>query len=110
VKLLFDQNLSHRLATALDDLFPGSAQVRPLGLDRADDAVVWRYAADNDFAIVTFDSDFADFSALRGAPPKIVWLRCGNRSTADVEAILRKHALRILTMDVTDGLDCLEID
>ena len=110
MKLLFDQNLSHRLAAALDDLFPGSAQVRPLGLDRADDAVVWRHAADKDFAIVTLDSDFADLSALRGAPPKIVWLRCGNRSTAEVEAILRKHALRILTMVVTEGLDCLEID
>lgn len=110
MKLLFDQNLSHRLATALDDLFPGSTQVRLQALDRANDGVVWRYAADNGFAIVTLDCDFADLSALRGAPPKIVWLRCGNRPTADIEAILREHSLRILTMDVTEGLDCLEID
>lgn len=110
MKLLFDQNLSHRLASALSDLFPDSAQVRALGLDRAEDTAVWRYAAEHGYAIVTLDSDFADLSALWGAPPKILWLRCGNHSTADVEMLLRKHALRILTMDVTDGLDCLEID
>jgi len=109
VKLLFDQNLSHRLAAALNPVFPGSSQVRLLDLDRADDADIWRYAADEGFCIVTLDADFAELSALRGSPPKVVWLRCGNRPTAFIEALLRDHALRIMTLEGTANLDCLEI-
>lgn len=109
MKLLFDQNLSHRLAAALDGLFPGSNQVRLAGLDRADDDEIWRYAAREGFCIVTLDADFAEMSALRGSPPKIVWLRCGNRPTAYIEALLRGHAVRILTLDVAEDLDLLEV-
>ncbi len=35
MRLLFDQNLSFRLSERLGDLYPGSSQVRLLGLDRA---------------------------------------------------------------------------
>lgn len=109
MKLLFDQNLSHRLPAALDHVFPGSNQVRLIGLDRADDETIWRRALDDGYCIVTLDADFAEFSAMRGSPPKVIWLRCGNRPTAFVEGLLRKHALRIMTMGAADKLDCLEI-
>lgn len=42
MKLLFDQNLSFKLARQLNDLFPDSSQVRLLGLDRADDKAIWK--------------------------------------------------------------------
>jgi predicted nuclease of predicted toxin-antitoxin system len=48
MKLLFDQNLSPRLATRLQDLFPDSSHVFNLGLDQADDMEVWEYARQND--------------------------------------------------------------
>ena len=32
MKLLLDQNLSHRLVAALADVFPGSVHVRDVGL------------------------------------------------------------------------------
>ena len=44
MKLLFDQNLSPRLLPALADIFPNSNHVRNVGLGRADDDAVWRYA------------------------------------------------------------------
>lgn len=44
MKLLFDQNLSYKLCQRLADLFPGSSQVRLLGLREADDQAVWHYA------------------------------------------------------------------
>ena len=109
MKLLFDQNLSHRLPAALAHAFPGSRQVRMLGLDTADDRTIWRYAADHGFCIVTLDSDFADLSALLGQPPKVVWLRCGNKPTAFVEDLIRRHRLRILTLAVADDVDLIEI-
>ena len=89
--------------------FPGSSQVRLLGLDRADDRTIWRYAAENAFCIVTLDADFADLSTLLGAPPKVVWLKCGNRSTAFIEDLLRSHSLQILTMALAEDGDLIEI-
>ena len=44
MRLLFDQNLSHRLLAALDDLFPLSLHVRLLGMAEADDITIWNYA------------------------------------------------------------------
>ena len=78
MKLLFDQNLSYRLCRELDDAFPGSQQVARAGLADADDISVWNYAARHSLTIVTHDADFAEIAALRGPPPKVVWLRCGN--------------------------------
>lgn len=109
MKLLFDQNLSYRLPAALASAFPGSSQVRLLGLDTADDRTIWRYAAENGYCIVTLDSDFADLSAVLGSPPKVVWLRCGNRPTAIVEELIRTHAVRILTLAIADDVDLIEI-
>jgi predicted nuclease of predicted toxin-antitoxin system len=109
VKLLFDQNLSHRLCRMLADVFPNSAQVRALGLDQADDNAIWTYAQQEGFVIVTLDADFADIASLRGSPPKVIWLRCGNQPTAKVEEILRYSTFVITTfVDASDAL-CLEL-
>ena len=51
MKLLFDQNISCKLCTALADLFPGSSQVRLLGLAEADDNVLWQHAKANGFPL-----------------------------------------------------------
>lgn len=81
MKLLFDQNLSYRLVGALTEVFPGSAHVRLLGMERADDETIWHFAKANGFTIVTQDSDFNERSLLFGYPPKVIWLKCGNAST-----------------------------
>ena len=91
MKLLFDQNLSHRLPVRLGDLFPDSAHVRAAGLEQADDRQIWEYAKANGYGIVSQDVDFAERSRLYGAPPKVVWLRCGNQTPQQVEKILRGH-------------------
>jgi predicted nuclease of predicted toxin-antitoxin system len=109
MKLLFDQNLSFRLCQRLADLFPDSDQVRGLGLEQADDRTIWQYATDNDFALVSQDSDFADLAALYGAPPKVIWLRCGNQPTALVEQLIRKHAAAIAVFEQSNTASCLEI-
>ena len=75
MKLLFDHHLSFRLKQRLADIYPGSSHVLDYELDHALDAVIWEFARTNGFIIVTKDSDFNDLSALRGFPPKIVWIR-----------------------------------
>jgi predicted nuclease of predicted toxin-antitoxin system len=89
LKLLFDQNLSWRLVRRVADVFPDSAHVRDFGLQRAPDDPVWERAAADGFVLVSKDDDFLPRSLLRGPPPKVVWVRLGNCSTGDVEALLR---------------------
>ena len=79
MRLLLDQNVSHRLVKALASEFPESAQVSFLQLDKASDVQIWEYAREHDFAIVTLDADFHEYSMLNGGPPLIVWLKCGNQ-------------------------------
>lgn len=109
MKLLFDQNLSHRLCRLLADVFPHSAQVKQAGLDQASDDAIWDHARREGFAIVTLDADFADIAALRGPLPKVIWLRCGNQPTAAVERLMRDHSALIVTFLESDDAACLEI-
>jgi predicted nuclease of predicted toxin-antitoxin system len=39
--------------------------------------------------LVTKDRDLAELAVLRGAPPKIIWLRMGNCKTDVIERALR---------------------
>ena len=95
MKLLFDQNISPRAAKILGRDFPGSAHVLELGLDEKPDLELWEYAKENDFCIVSKDSDFGDWAQIFGCPPTLVWLRVGNCSTRDLIAKMRAHAVLI---------------
>ncbi|ACL73171.1 DUF5615 family PIN-like protein [Thioalkalivibrio sulfidiphilus] len=104
MKLLLDQNISRRIVNELQTPFPGTNQVQLLGLEHADDATIWRYARDNGFAIVTKDAGFQEMALLRGPPPKVIWLQCGNATNT---AIL--HLLISRTQAIKDFLDSGEI-
>jgi predicted nuclease of predicted toxin-antitoxin system len=91
VRLLFDQNLAPRLVRSLVDLYADSVHVRDVGLASADDVVVWEYAKQHALTIVSKDGDFHQRSFLYGHPPKVIWIRRGNCSTAIIERMLRDH-------------------
>lgn len=109
MKLLFDQNLSFKLCAALSDLFPNSNQAHLLGLAEAGDREIWQYAKINGFVLVTQDSDFADMAALYGSPPKVIWLRCGNRPTNHIEKLIRDRAQTIAAFEHDSIASCLEL-
>ena len=94
MKLFFDQNLSPALVRRLADVYPDSAHVLDAGLDKADDRAVWRFARQHGFAIVSKDGDFRQLSFLIGAPPKIIWVRLGNCTTRDIEAVIEESPCR----------------
>ena len=106
MKLLLDQNLSLHLVNRLADLFPDSIHVSEVGLDRSSDHEIWDYAHQNDYLIVTKDVDFSEFTILNGFPPKVIWIRRGNCSTGDIEAILRTNysAIKDMTEDLGTGI------
>ena len=92
MKLLFDENLSDRLAQLLQDLYTGSDHVRNVGLKEAPDTEVWAFAKTHGFTIVSKDSDFHQRSLVLGHPPKVIWVKLGNCSTRSVERLLRDRA------------------
>lgn len=92
MKLLFDQNLSHKLARRLGDFAPGSAHVRDAGLSRASDGEIWEFALREGFAIVTKDSDFPERALVEERFPKVVWIQVGNCSTREIADLLRERA------------------
>ncbi len=93
--LLFDQNLSDRLARIVAADFPGSAHVKDLDLSEADDGVIWERAARDGFAIVSKDADFHYLSLLKGHPPKLIYLCLGNCPTSQILALLDEHVKTI---------------
>jgi predicted nuclease of predicted toxin-antitoxin system len=96
VKLLFDANLSPTLVRRLAELFPGLTHVFDAGLARfTPDSVIWEYAAQNGFVIVTADSDFVRLSQERGSPPKVIRIEKCTFKTAEVEHLIRCNAVRI---------------
>jgi predicted nuclease of predicted toxin-antitoxin system len=109
MKLLFDHNLSHKPCARLADLFPDSSQTRFLALQTAPDRMIWEYAKSNGFLVVTLDKDFADIALLRGAPPKIVWLRCGNSTVTAVDRLLRLNFDQIEKFESSPDARVLEI-
>ena len=58
MRLLLDENLSRRIIPFIEADFPGSTQVTMIGMERATDEEIWRYARENGYRIVTKDADF----------------------------------------------------
>jgi len=95
MNLLFDENLSPKLAARLADIFPDSIHVHDCGLGNVEDSMIWQHATVQGFTIVSKDSDFHALSVLKGAPPKLVWLKTGNCSSQQIENLLRTHASQL---------------
>ena len=91
MKLLFDNNLSHKLVERLGDIFPNSTHVMTIKLDESEDKEIWNFAKENNFTIVTKDADFNEINLIEGFPPKIIWLRVGNCKILAIEKIIRSN-------------------
>ena len=113
MNLLFDQNISYRIISRIEDIFPHAKQVKNVNLVDRTDLDIWNFAKNNGYCIVTFDSDFYDLSIVKGTPPKIIWLRTGNMTTNSIEEILRNNYELIeefLNNPDYEDISCLEIE
>ena len=103
VKLLLDENLSRRLAPALQGRFPGTTQVALAGLQQASDAEIWKFAREHGFAIVTKDDDFSGLQDMHGYPPKLIVLRLGNCNNQQVlETLLASADVLVQLLEQRD--------
>jgi predicted nuclease of predicted toxin-antitoxin system len=110
--LLLDENISFKIVRQIVQDFPRSTHVRDIGLKNSSDFAIWEYAKQHSLTIVTFDNDFVNISLLKGWPPKIILLKSGNRSTAEITSMLLSHKAEIidfLSLAEFELLSCLEI-
>lgn len=92
-----DAHLSPAVAPWLAATFGVTAvAVRDLGLRHAQDSPIFAAARVAGAVVMTKDSDFADLVRRLGSPPRVIWLRCGNTSNAELR--------RVLTRDLPDAL------
>jgi predicted nuclease of predicted toxin-antitoxin system len=109
MKLLLDENLSRRLVPFLQNSFPGTTQVALVGLEKANDRTIWRYARENGLVIVTRDADFEELSAILGAPPQVIWLRMPNLDKSAVLNLLLRHHAELDAALQEKDITCIEL-
>lgn len=80
LRLIADENISWRIKKLIPqwDILP-SNEIKPG--ERLGDFLIWKYAKENQYTILTFDEDFSELQNLYSFPPKIIWLRTGNIAT-----------------------------
>jgi predicted nuclease of predicted toxin-antitoxin system len=104
MKLLFEQNLSPKLASFFSLTYKGSKHLTEISLDNVTDSIVWGYAKNMDFTIVTKDNDFNNLVTLFGFPPKVIWIRRGNCSTSEIKELLNANTEKI-TAFIDDSIN-----
>lgn len=109
MKLLLDQNLSRRIVPLLQSAYPGTTQVALLNMERASDLIIWEYAKQNNFTIVTKDSDFYEMSTLYGVPPLLIWLKVGNSGKQEITDLLLKSKESIEQLFHNPETACIEL-
>ncbi|MBM3181399.1 MAG: hypothetical protein FJZ86_13745 [Chloroflexi bacterium] len=100
--LWIDAQLSPALAKWISENFANieATAVRDLGLRDAEDRVICFAARNANATVMTKDSDFLELQKRLGAPPKIIWVTCGNTSNARLR--------EILTSSLQQAVDLLE--
>ena len=109
MKLLLDQNISHRLVAPLSEVFPESTHVAYLDMGDASDESIWQYAQEHGHGIVTLDADFHEYSLLYGGPPLVIWLKCGNQCRQVIRDKLLNAQTDIEQAALIEDIWCIEV-
>lgn len=84
-----DAQMSPAIAVWISANFPVEVlAVRDVGLRDAEDREIFLEARKQSAIVMTKDSDFITLQTELGAPPKIIWITCGNTSNARLKEIL----------------------
>ena len=89
-----DDNLDRRAvvagvgAVAHESIGVEARHVKDLDLVGASDPGIFDAAKLADAVVLTKDRDFVDLVKRLGAPPKVIWVTCGNTSTREMIKLL----------------------
>jgi predicted nuclease of predicted toxin-antitoxin system len=110
MRVLIDQNISHRILPHISPLFEEVAHVKALDWIDWNDHDIFMSARKLLFdAVITLDEDFNKLLLQHGKPPKIIWLKTGNCSTSKLSAVIISHKETILNFLLNDTFECLEL-
>lgn len=107
MKLLLDENLSDRIVPEILDLYPDSAHVKSHGLTQTDDILIWTFAQEQGYTIVSKDADFHQRSLIFGHPPKLAFLRVGNSQTSKIVQLLRSSYVLLCAFEADSNASIL---
>jgi len=86
--LWLDAQLPPQLATWIQQTLSVDAiALRELGLRDATDSTIFEAAKKAHAVLISKDSDFVELVMRHGAPPKLIWLTCGNVSNAALQIL-----------------------
>lgn len=78
MKFLVDNQLPTALARHLSALGLTAMHVLDCGLDEADDSIIWRFATEQGWIIISKDEDFFYLASPPQATVQVIWVRLGN--------------------------------
>lgn len=107
MKLLLDENLSEHIVPQIVALYPDSSHIRAHGLAQCSNTLIWKFAKEHGYTILSKDADFHQRSLVFGHPPKLVYLRVGNCATARIIQLLRTHFITLTAFDADPGASVL---
>lgn len=84
-----DAQLSPALARWLREEFQITAiAIKDLGLRDATDEEIFAAVRKNSAVVMTKDADFPRLLKIKGPPPQIIWITCGNTSNEYLKSVL----------------------
>jgi len=97
MKIWVDAHISPGIAAWINENFEHEAKsLSGLGLRHADDLEIFDRAKTEDAVLITKDSDFIDILELKGSPPKVLLLRCGNTSNQKLREVFGAHLIEAI--------------
>ncbi len=82
--------LSPKLAAWIENEFLLKViPVRDIGLRDSSDETIFKKALELSAIVMTKDIDFLKLQKRFGAPPQVIWIRCGNTSVLRMRKILK---------------------
>ena len=98
--LWLDAKLPPQLANWIQQTLTINAiALRDLGLRDATDSAIFDAAKKANAVLISKDSDFVELVMRHGAPPKLIWLTCGNVSNAALQTLFNarlREAIQLL--------------
>ena len=103
--LWLDAQLPPQLAAWLRNVRRIDAKaLRELGLRDAGDRELFDAARANNVIWLSKDADFVELVSRLGAPPKLIWVTCGNVSNEALQGLLTQRLSAALDVLQTDDI------
>jgi predicted nuclease of predicted toxin-antitoxin system len=102
-RFLVDENLPRTLQLEEEDHFVFVVDFRR----QMSDTEIWEYAIQNDYIIITKDTDFYDRMVINGPPPKVIWIRIGNTRRRRLEEIIKRSWNKVIP--AIEKFDLIEV-